>query len=233
MHLPWASPMGATTDTTPPIELETGSAPEISIIWLHGLGADGNDFVPIVQYLGLAPESAIRFIFPHAEPRPVTINGGMAMRAWYDIFSLDWNGLQDEEGIRTSQGRIEQMIQNQIAAGIPAERILLAGFSQGGAITLQTALRLDTKLAGVLALSTYLPLGSSLPDERSVANQSTAILMCHGKYDPVVPFELGETSRDQLLELGYSVEWKPYPMGHEVCMEEITRIGQFIRSALP
>ncbi len=221
------------SESTDAVLIEPDTPADASVIWLHGLGADGNDFVPIVPHLGLAPGSAIRFIFPHAEPRHVTINGGMAMRAWYDIISLDHNALQDEDGIRASQGRIEQLIQDQIAAGIPAERILLAGFSQGGAITLQTALRLDTKLAGVLALSTYLPLGSSLPDERGAANQSTPILMCHGEYDPVVPFDLGETSRDQLLELGYSVEWKAYPMGHEVCMEEITLIGQFIRRVLP
>jgi phospholipase/carboxylesterase len=221
------------SELTDAVLIEPDTAADASIIWLHGLGADGNDFVPIVPYLGLAPESAIRFIFPHAEPRPVTVNGGMVMRAWYDIYSLDWNAFQDEDGIRASRGRIEQLIQDQIAGGIPAERILLAGFSQGGAITLHTALRLDAKLAGILALSTYLPLGSSLPDERSAANQSTLILMCHGEYDPVVPFDLGVISRDQLLELGYSVEWKAYPMGHEVCMEEITLIGQFIRRVLP
>jgi phospholipase/carboxylesterase len=221
------------TESTDAVLIEPDTPADSSVIWLHGLGADGNDFVPIVPYLGLAPESAIRFIFPHAEPRPVTINGGITMRAWYDIFSLEHNRLEDEDGIRASQGSIEQLILNQIAAGIPAERILLAGFSQGGAITLQTALRLDSKLAGILALSTYMPLASSLPDERSASNQSTPILMCHGEYDPVVPFDLGETSRDLLLDLGYSVEWKAYPIGHEVCMEEITLIGQFIRRVLP
>ena len=202
------------------------------VIWLHGLGADGNDFVPIVPHLGLPEGSAVRFLFPHAEQRPVTINGGMAMRAWYDIVSLDRNGLQDEKGIRASQARIQALIADQISKGIMSLRIVLAGFSQGGAITLQTALRLDQKLAGVVAISTYLPLGAALPDERHPSNQDTPILMCHGEHDPVLPVDLGESSRDQLQELGYAVEWHSYPMAHEVCMEEITLIGQFLGRVL-
>ena len=220
------------SETPEAVLVEPDAPADACVIWLHGLGADGNDFVPIVPHLGLAPDAAIRFIFPHAEQRPVTINGGMAMRAWYDIVSLDRNGLQDEGGIRASQARIEGLVAEQIGHGIESRRIVLAGFSQGGAITLQTALRLQQPLAGVLALSTYLPLGATLNAERASANQETPILMCHGEHDPVLPVDLGESSRDQLQELGYAVDWKAYPMGHEVCMDEISLIGQFLARVL-
>lgn len=220
------------SETPESVLIEPDSPADACVIWLHGLGADGNDFVPIVPHMGLAKDAAIRFVFPHADHIPVTINGGMTMRAWYDILSLDRNGLQDEQGIRRSQARVEQLISEQIGHGIAAERIVLAGFSQGGAITLQTALRLEQKIAGILALSTYLPLGATLPSERKPANQDTPILMCHGEHDPVLPVDLGESSRDQLRELGYSVEWIAYPMAHEVCMDQITRIGQFLGDVL-
>lgn len=202
------------------------------VIWMHGLGADGHDFVPTVRELGLQPDAAVRFIFPHAQVRPVTLNGGMPMRAWYDIASLDRTGKVDEKGIRASEARIRELMAEQGALGIAASRIVLAGFSQGGAIALQTALRYPDRLAGLMALSTYLPLADALTQEGSAANRNIPILMCHGSFDAILPLELGEWSCDRLIALGHDVEWHAYPMAHEVCLEEIERIGEWLREVL-
>lgn len=202
------------------------------VIWLHGLGADGHDFVPIVPELGLPKGHGIRFIFPHAPVRPVTLNGGMAMRAWYDILSLSRGGLQDENGIRDSGRIVGDYIQMEIDAGIAPERIVLAGFSQGGAIALHAGLRHPQKLAGLLPLSTYLPLQEKLAAEASPANRATPIFMCHGTVDPMLPYELGDASRRVLEALGYRVEWRAYPMQHQVCAEQIEEIGLWLRKTL-
>ena len=210
------------------VEIATGDHPEAAVIWMHGLGADGNDFVPIVRELDLSECPAIRFVFPHAETMPVTINNGYVMRAWDDILGMDLVRREDEVGLRKSQQQIEQLIAREIERGIPAERIILAGFSQGCAMTLQTGLRYSKKLAGMLCLSGYLPLADKLPAERSDANFSTPIFMAHGRVDPVVHIARAETSRDFLKSLGYAIEWKDYSMPHSVCEEEIDDIGQVI-----
>ena len=210
------------------VEIATGDHPEAAVIWMHGLGADGNDFLPIVRELDLSECPAIRFVFPNAETMPVTINNGYVMRAWYDILGMDLVRREDEVGLRKSQNQIEQLIAREIERGIPAERIILAGFSQGCAMTLQTGLRYPKKLAGMLCLSGYLPLADKLPAERSDANFSTPIFMAHGRVDPVVQIARAETSRDFLKSLGYAIEWKDYSMPHSVCEEEIDDIGQVI-----
>ena len=210
------------------VEIATGDHPEAAVIWMHGLGADGNDFVPIVRELDLSECPAIRFVFPHAETMPVTINNGYVMRAWYDILGMDLVRREDEVGLRKSQQQIEQLITREIQRGIPAERIILAGFSQGCAMTLQTGLRHPKKLAGLLCLSGYLPLADKLPAECSEANRSTPIFMAHGRVDPVVQIARAETSRDFLTRLGYAIEWKDYSMPHSVCEEEIDDIGHVI-----
>jgi phospholipase/carboxylesterase len=202
------------------------------VIWLHGLGADGHDFVPIVRELELPKTAAVRFVFPHAPVRPVTLNGGLPMRAWYDILSLARSGKQDVVGLRESESRIRGLIAQERENGIARGRIVLAGFSQGGAVALQTALRHPERLAGLMALSTYLPLADTLGEEASPANRDLPILMCHGAYDSVLPLELGEWSRDRLLGLDYKVEWHRYPMAHEVCLEEIERIGTWLTEVL-
>ena len=216
------------TDTA--VTIEPAGKPRASVIWMHGLGADGYDFVPIVSELGLPADAGIRFVFPHAPVRPVTLNAGMPMRAWYDIVSLDRAGKVDEQGIRESEARVRQLIAEQ---GVETSRIVIAGFSQGGAIALHTALRYPEPLAGVLALSTYLPLGDDLAREASAANRQTPILMCHGQYDAILGLEIGQTSRDRLVALGHKVEWHEYPMAHEVCEDEIERIGSWLRERLP
>jgi phospholipase/carboxylesterase len=210
------------------VEIATGDHPEAAVIWMHGLGADGNDFVPIVRELDLSDCPAIRFVFPHAETMPVTINNGYVMRAWYDILGMDLVRREDEVGLRKSQQQIEQLIAREIERGIPAERIILAGFSQGCAMTLQTGLRYPHQLAGMLCLSGYLPLADKLSAERSESNRSTPIFMAHGRVDPVVQIARAETSRDFLTSLGYAVEWKDYSMPHSVCEEEIDDIGHVI-----
>lgn len=220
------------TQTLETIQVESGPNPTVSVIWLHGLGADGNDFVPIVRELNLSGCPAIRFIFPHAPTMPVTINGGYVMRAWYDILGTDLVRREDEAGLRKSQKAIEQLIENEKARGIPAERIILAGFSQGCAMTLQTGLRYPEKLAGLLCLSGYLPLNAMVAAERSPANQSAPIFMGHGTVDPVVPIIRAEQSRDVLQSLGYKIEWHQYPMPHSVCAEEIDHIGDWLRKLL-
>jgi len=203
-----------------------------SVIWLHGLGADGHDFVPIVRELGLGPDAGIRFIFPHATVRPVTLNGGMPMRAWYDIVSLDRKGKMDEKGILDSVARVHALIEAERKGGVSPGRIVIAGFSQGGAIAMHAALRYPDRLAGLLALSTYLPMSESLVRDGNEANRHIPILMVHGQYDAVLTLDIGEWSRDQLTAMGHTVEWKAYPMAHEVCMEEIQRIGAWLKEVL-
>jgi len=212
------------------IEIETGKNPAASIIWLHGLGADGNDFAPIVPELRL-PKTAIRFVFPHAPVQPVTINGGMRMRAWYDI-SDGANRREDERGVRASQALIETLIGREKERGTKAERLVLAGFSQGGAIALQTGLRHPERIAGIMALSTYVPVGETLTAEASAANRDVPIFMAHGSYDPVIPLGRAEQSRGLLQSLGYPVEWREYGMPHSVCPEELADIGVWLGKVL-
>jgi phospholipase/carboxylesterase len=211
------------------IEIETTPAPTASIIWLHGLGADGHDFEPIVPELGLPKSTAVRFIFPHAPVRPVTINGGARMRAWYDVTP---DGQQDAGGVRASQAHVEALIARERTRGISAGAIVLAGFSQGGAMALQTGLRHPERLAGILALSAYLPLPDTLAQDASTANRDLPIFMAHGTQDPVIPLSWAKRSRDFLLRLGYAVEWHEYLMPHSVCAEEIADIGHWLRRIL-
>jgi phospholipase/carboxylesterase len=208
------------------IQIETGAKPDAAVIWLHGLGADGHDFEPIVPELHLT--KPVRFVFPHAPVRPVTINNGMRMRAWYDIYQFG-GGREDEPGLRASQTLIDELIRSQ---GMPPERIVLAGFSQGGAIVLQTALRHSERLAGVMALSCYLPIASTLAAERSEANQSLPIFMAHGRFDDVIPIDRAQASREALEKLAYKVEWHEYPMPHSVCAPEIADISAFLAKVL-
>ena len=217
------------------IEIETGRNPAASVIWMHGLGADGNDFVPIVNELGLDSTPAIRFLFPHAPMRPVSINNGFVMRAWYDVTLGDLEGHSrraDERGVRESQAQIAALIEREEKRGVAPERIVLAGFSQGGAVALQTGLRFPRKLAGMMALSTYLPLAESLPAEAAPANRQTPIFMAHGLYDPVIPIMMGAGSMTFLTGLGYAVEWRQYPMPHSVCPDEVEDIGAWLRKVL-
>jgi phospholipase/carboxylesterase len=217
------------------IEIETAKNPSAAVIWMHGLGADGNDFVSIVPELGLPRSPAIRFVFPHAPMRPVTINNGYVMRAWYDISLGDLAGKTrqaDEKGVRESEASIHALIGRESQRGIAPSQVVLAGFSQGGAIALQTGLRHPEPLAGVLALSAYLPLAETLPQEASAANRKTPIFMAHGTYDPVVPYAMGSASRVYLSGLGYGIDWHDYPMQHSVCAEEITAVGVWLRRVL-
>jgi phospholipase/carboxylesterase len=213
-----------------PIVINTGAGEaQYCVIWLHGLGADGHDFEPIVHELNLPPDLAIRFIFPHAPMIPVTINNGYVMRAWYDILAMDIGSKQDEAGVRQSQMLVNQIIQQQVAEGISSECIVLAGFSQGGAIILQTGLRLDKPLAGLMALSTYLPLADSFEAEKTLQNAHTPIFMAHGDSDPVVKPELAYRARSFLERQGYSVEWQEYAgMQHGVCAQEIADIRKWL-----
>jgi phospholipase/carboxylesterase len=214
------------------VEIETGREPVGSVIWLHGLGADGHDFGPIVPELGLPGRLPLRFVFPHAPVRPVTINAGMSMRAWYDVASFDRSGPQDEDGIRASAAMLEGLVAREQERGIPHERIVVAGFSQGGAIAMHMALRFPHRLAGLLALSTWLPLGESLASE--VAGNEAAqprdlpIFLAHGSFDPMLPLGLGIESRAALERLGFTVEWHEYPMAHSVCAAEIVDIGAWL-----
>jgi len=202
------------------------------VIWMHGLGADGHDFAPIVRELDLSGCTGIRFVFPHAETMPVTINNGYVMRAWYDILGMDLVRREDAQGLRTSQQRIDDLIAREIARGIPAERIVLAGFSQGCAMALQTGLRYPQRLAGLMCLSGYLPLADTIADERHAANQDTAIFMAHGRGDGVVLINRAEASRDLLQQLGYHVEWHEYMMQHSVCAEEVDDISRWLQQTL-
>jgi phospholipase/carboxylesterase len=202
------------------VEIETGPNPVATVIWLHGLGADGHDFEPIVPELRLA--RPVRFVFPHAPVRPVTINNGMRMRAWYDIFQFG-GGPEDEAGIRASQKLVEALMAKE-----KGRKIILAGFSQGGAIVLQTALRHPERLAGLMALSTYLPLSGTLAAERNKANHDLPIFMAHGRFDDIIPIQRAQQSRDFLQKLDYNLEWHEYPMPHSVCAEEIRDISEFL-----
>jgi phospholipase/carboxylesterase len=215
------------------IEVETAPNPNAAVIWLHGLGADGHDFEPIVPELVSQGARAWRFVFPNAPVRPVTINSGMRMRAWYDIVGLDRRAAEDAAGFQDSDHKIRELIGREVARGIPANRIVLAGFSQGGAVSLYTAPRLTDKLAGVMALSCYLPRESTFAAERTPANDATPIFMAHGQADGTVPMMLGVKSRDFLLAQGYKVEWHEYPMAHAVCAEEVADIRQFLFRVLP
>jgi len=206
------------------VEIETGPNPAAAVIWLHGLGADGHDFEPVVPELGL--RHPVRFVFPHAPIRPVTINMGMRMRAWYDILQFG-GGPEDEAGIRASQELLEKLIASE-----KGKKIVLAGFSQGGAIVLQTGLRYPERLAGILALSTYLPLAATLEREVSNANRDVPIFMAHGEYDDLIPIRRAEASRERLARLGYNVEWRAYPMPHSVCAPEIADIAKFLARVL-
>lgn len=219
-------------DLLPAVELETAPDPTASVIWLHGLGADGNDFVPIVPELGLPPVLGLRFVFPHAPVRSVTINNGVRMRAWYDISAADLNNRADIAGVRQSQAEIEALIAQEKTRGVPAGRIVLAGFSQGGAIALYAGLRHAERLAGILALSTYLVQADKLPAEAAAANRDVPIFMAHGTADPVVRFEWGLASRRALEANGNPVEWHEYRIEHSVCLEEVRAIGAWLARLL-
>ena len=218
------------------IEVETKPNPTAAVIWMHGLGADGNDFVSIVNELDLSAVSGgIRFVFPHAPVRPVTINNGHVMRAWYDISFGDLEGntrRADENGVRESQAQIGQLIERENQRNIPSQKIVLAGFSQGGAVALQTGLRYPETLAGVMALSTYMPLAESFAQEAAPANTKTSVFMAHGTQDQVVPYAMGTASRARLLQSAYAVDWHEYPMPHSVCPEEIKDIGRWLGKVL-
>ena len=214
------------------IEVETTPNPQVAIIWMHGLGADGNDFVPLVRELDLAGLPGIRFVFPHANTMPVTINGGYVMRAWYDISGADLVRREDEAGLRASQAQVEALIAREKARGIPASRIILAGFSQGCAMALQTGLRHPETLAGMLCLSGYLPLAARLAAERSAASLATPIFMAHGRADGVVPFARAQESRELLAAAGYRIEWHDYNMQHSLCLEEVQDISAWLRTVL-
>lgn len=218
----------------PAIEVETGVNPRYSVIWLHGLGADGGDFVPIVPELGLQDSPAVRFVFPHAPYIPVTCNGGYVMRAWYDIISLDSHSRRiDEAGIVASCAAIGALIEREIERGITVDRIFLAGFSQGGAVAYTTALSYPAPLAGVIALSTYIPAADLLDREASAANRAIPILAAHGTQDDVVSPALGHQARDFLTQRGYAVEWHEFAMPHALCIEEVELIGRWLRARLP
>lgn len=211
----------------PTIERETAPNPTFSIIWLHGLGADGNDFAPIVPELVAPSWPALRFVFPHAPVRPVTINNGAPMRAWYDIAGFDLNARQDEVGMRASFAEVEALIEREHERGVPSERIVLAGFSQGGAMALAAGLRHAEKLAGIVVLSAYLPLSAALAAERSSANDVTPIFWGHGTADPVVVLQRGVESHALLQSMGYAVDWHTYPMPHSVSAEEIADLRRW------
>lgn len=216
----------------PALELSTHATPDASLIWLHGLGADGHDFVPVVKELQLPDTMAVRFIFPHAPLQPVTINNGLVMRAWYDI---RFNGLQretDDAGVLRSVAAVNALIQREQSRGIPSSRILLAGFSQGGAVVLTAGTRYPEALGGILALSTYLPLAEQLIPQGSAANRQIPIFMAHGTQDAVIPLTLAEASRQALTQAGYPVQWQAYPMAHHLCQEEIEAISLWLQNRL-
>jgi phospholipase/carboxylesterase len=215
----------------PAIELETASEPDAAVIWLHGLGADGNDFAPIVPELRLPASARLRFVFPHAPTMPVTINNGYVMRAWYDIAVADFANRADERGVRASVARVEALVAREKARGIAASRIVLAGFSQGGVVALETGIRHAERLAGIMALSTYLALPQHA-HEASPVNRDVPVFMAHGTQDPVVRYEWGRASSEELKRLGYSVEWHEYRMQHSVCLEEVVAIGEWLTRVL-
>lgn len=220
------------TPILPAHEITLGDQPSASIIWMHGLGADGYDFAPIVKELQLPDSLSMRFVFPHAPRQPITINNGFLMPAWYDVMSFERGEEEDETGIRESQAAIEALIRRENERGVPTQRIVLAGFSQGGAIALQTALRHPEPLAGLMALSTYLPLQGSLAAEASAANRQLPVFMAHGSQDTVIRPDYAALSRHALEEAGYAVEWHLYPMAHSVCMEEVAHISDYLTRVL-
>jgi phospholipase/carboxylesterase len=215
------------------VEIETGRNPQAAIIWLHGLGADGHDFEPIVPELVRPSDRPLRFVFPHAPMRPVTLNGGYVMRAWYDIIAIDRRAAEDEQGIRASQALVTELIRGENARGIPSERIVLAGFSQGGAMALFCGTRYPERLAGIIGLSCYQVLATRFDAERLPANQDTRIFLGHGMQDPVVIPALGEAASRQLQAAGYAVEWHAYSMPHSVCPQEVIDIAAWLRRVLP
>lgn len=220
-------------EVLPSIEVETGDNPTRAVIWLHGLGADGSDFLPIVDELDLDGLPPIRFVFPNAPMIAVTINGGYVMPAWYDILSADFSARrEDPQGVRGSAAALEKLIARENARGIADRHVVLAGFSQGGAIALHTGLRHPATLAGIMALSTYLPLADTLPAEAHKANRTTPIFMAHGYDDGVIRYEFSRRSCELLLEAGYPIDWHPYEMDHSVCMEEVRDIGAWLRKTL-
>jgi len=213
------------------VEVETGRPVRAAVIWMHGLGADGHDFEPIVPHLG-TDDLGVRFVFPHAPRRAVTINMGLIMPAWYDIRGLESGAGVDEKGIRASAAEVEALVGREKGRGVPAARIVLAGFSQGGVIALHAALRHDETLAGVLALSTYLPAVAASDAELCAANAAIPVFQAHGLDDPMIPVERGEQARDRLIALGHPVEFRTYPMQHEVCPDEIADIAAWLRARL-
>lgn len=214
------------------IERQTGPEPATSIIILHGLGADGNDFVPFCDELDLRPIGAVRYIFPHAPVRPVTINGGYAMRAWYDILGTEMQRREDEAGLRQSRDAIEELLAREKARGIPAQRIVLAGFSQGCAMALLTGLRHGERLAGIVGMSGYLPLRDQTSTERSSANTELPIFLAHGQFDPMIVLPRAQAARDALVTMGHPVQWREYPMAHSVCAQEVADINRWLLDQL-
>lgn len=214
------------------VEIETAANPRHAVIWLHGLGADGHDFEPIVPQLVRPEWPPLRFVFPHAPVRPISLNGGLPMRAWYDIAGFDLAQKQDETGIRASIDAVGRLIAREVERGVPIANIVLTGFSQGGAMALAAGLRYAHALAAIVALSAYLPMAEVTAGERSDANAATPIFMAHGAFDPVVAQYLGERSRDKLREWGYRVDWHSYPMAHQVCPQEIADLADFLSGCL-
>ena len=214
------------------IELDPGVKPRASVIILHGLGADGTDFLPMADELRLAPVGPLRFVFPRAPVRPVTINGGLVMRAWYDILGADIVQREDEAGLRESMRLVQQVVEREVARGVPARRIVLAGFSQGCAVTIGAGLRHPERLAGLAGLSGYVPLAATTAAERHKANQDTPVFLAHGRHDGVVPLARGAAGRDHLQGLGQPVEWHDYPMEHSVCVEEVQALNQWLLRVL-
>jgi phospholipase/carboxylesterase len=224
--------MGRAPEPLASVEVEPVGPARSAVVWLHGLGADGHDFEPIVPELGLDPSLGVRFVFPHAPRIPVTINGGMVMRAWYDITELDLKRRQDEEGLCRSVAHARRLVDREIERGVPAERVCLAGFSQGGAVALHAALAHPERLAGLVLLSTYLVAGERLEAERGPVNADLPIFQAHGLYDPMVPFTAGAAACDRLRAWGYEVDWNVYPMQHQVCTEEIQALGAWLGERL-
>jgi phospholipase/carboxylesterase len=214
------------------VEIEPRAPADAAVVWMHGLGADAHDFESLVPELDLEPEVPVRFVFPNAPVRPVTINGGHRMRAWFDVAGFDRRAPQDERGIRESHAAVQALVERERGRGIAAARILVAGFSQGGAMALFSALRFPERLGGVVALSTFLPLAETLPAEAHPANAQLPVFMAHGRFDPIVPMPLGEASRDALAALGFAVEWHSYPMPHSVAPEEVVDLRRFLLSVL-
>jgi phospholipase/carboxylesterase len=216
----------------PSVEIEPDSTARAAVIWMHGLGANGHDFESVLPWLGLRAGHGVRFVFPHAPQIPVTLNAGMVMPAWYDIAENDLSRRHDRDGILRSREAVRTLVQREVERGIDSTRIVLAGFSQGGAVALDTGLRHGDRLAGILALSTYLVLENEIEAERDPVNAETPILQVHGSLDPMVPVERGQSARDQLRGLGYAVQWQEYPMQHEVCPEELGLIGKWLGEVL-